>query len=454
MFNRYVVSSLILLGAVFSSSVQALPSFARQTGMACTSCHVQAYGPDLNTMGRQFKLKGYTQGGGDDALTSRISGMVMGSLTNTKKDDPNNADRVNKGLATNNANNNIALDQASVFYGGKVFDKMGALIQVTYDGYANSFAWDNTDIRLADEADIANQYLIYGVSFNNNPTVQDLWNTTSAWGYPYVASNYQRTPTMSPVISSLGGQVGGASIYSLVNDTLYVEAGAYSSFAKYAQKGMGQWSQDGAVKINGGAPYWRIALQQNWQGHYFELGHFGMKTDIQPDVNSTATDRFTDLGVDFNYQYLADTKHIYEFKGSYIREQQQLNYSFPNALSSNANQQIGFLGVNGSYTYNQTYSLSLGYNKNYGNKNSGSYFAGGDPEAPSKLNAEYFTTELDYVPFGKQATTGPASYLNLRLALQYIAFTRFDGADKNYFAGNGRSASDNNTLYFNTWLTF
>lgn len=439
---------LLLVWLMFSQSAHALPGFARQTGMACTACHTQAFGPNLNAMGRQFKLLGYTQGGGDDSYLSRMSGMIMGSLSNTKKDDPAAADAKGRGIATHNANNNFALDEASIFYAGKVWDKMGALVQVTYDGLGNSFAWDNTDIRLADENDWLGQEFIYGVSFNNNPTVQDLWNTTPAWGFPYAASGYGASPTLGPVLANLGGQVGGATLYTMINDLLLVEAGAYTSFARYAQKGMGQWSADGTVKIDGGAPYWRIALQKDLKGHYFSLGHFGFRTDIQPLPGYTSTDRYTDLGVDFNYQYMANPKHIYEFKGSYIREQQQLFASYQAGGLINQNNQLGFFGVNGSYTYDQTYSVSLGFNHNYGNRNSGLDWG----LANNKPNSEYFTAEFDYVPFGKK-TGGYSSYMNLRFAAQYIAFTRLDGADKNY-DGAGRNASDNNVMYFNTWLSF
>ena len=31
----------------------------------------------------------------------------------------------------------------------------------------------------------------YGISANNTPTVQDLWNTTTAWGFPYNGSGIQ-----------------------------------------------------------------------------------------------------------------------------------------------------------------------------------------------------------------------------------------------------------------------
>lgn len=443
--------TVFLLG--LSGSAQAVPSFARQTGMACTACHTQAFGPNLNAYGRSFKLNGYTWGSGESYL-SRFGGMAMGSFTNTKR---NNTDIPNDPVLARrdfNSNNNLAFDEASLFYGGKVFSKMGAFVQFTYDGVASRFALDNTDIRIADEADWLGHNFVYGVSFNNGPTIQDLWNTTPAWGFPYASSPFG-PEFAGPAIDAVGGQVGGATLYSMINDTVFLEAGAYSSFAKYVQKGMGQWD-NGAVKVDGGAPYWRIGLQKDWKGHYVSLGHFGFRTNIQTDPTAAATDRYTDLGVDVNYQYLANPTHIYEFKGSYIREQQDLLASYNPAFDPNdpmgasqRNQQLGFLGLNGSYTYDQTYSASMGFNHIYGSRDAGLY--NGSPT--NKPNTEYFTFELDYVPFGKK-TGNLESYMNLRFAAQYVAYTRLNGADKNYSADPLRSASDNNTLYFNTWLSF
>ncbi len=210
---------LAVVGLSFSGQAQALPSFARQTGMACTTCHTQAFGPNLTSYGRQFKLNGYTWGQNESYL-SRFGGMAMGSLTNTKKDDSDLAETTGKALATHNSNNNIALDQASAFYGGKVWEKLGALVQFTYDGIGNRFSLDNTDIRAANDTELLGQDLVYGVSFNNNPTVQDLWNTTPAWGFPYVSAGQTRPLSASPMIANLGGQVGGATLYSMINDVV------------------------------------------------------------------------------------------------------------------------------------------------------------------------------------------------------------------------------------------
>ena len=57
--NLIVSSALLLASVVWSSSASALPSFARQTQMACASCHIQF--PELTHFGRDFKLHGYTR---------------------------------------------------------------------------------------------------------------------------------------------------------------------------------------------------------------------------------------------------------------------------------------------------------------------------------------------------------------------------------------------------------
>jgi len=318
-------------------------------------------------------------------------------------------------------------------------------VQLTYDGVGSAFALDNTDIRIADEQDWLGQNFVYGVSFNNNPTVQDLWNTTPAWGFPYVGSPLANGPSAGPAISAFETQLGGATLYSMINDMLFLEAGAYTNFARYAQKGMGYRD---TIKLDGAAPYWRIALQKVWQGHYVSLGHFGFRANNLPDPSATVSDRYTDLGLDFNYQYQANPKHIYEFKASYIREQQELFASYPDSATFQ-NQQQNFLGLNAMYTYDQTYSVALGFNRANGNRDTvwNGYSLNGRP------NSEYFTAELDYIPFGKTAGSNPATYLNLRFAAQYVAYTQLDGADKNY-AGPGTSGSDNNTLYFNSWVSF
>jgi iron:rusticyanin reductase len=52
---RQFVGICCLLG--FALPASAVPSFARQTGMACAACHTVF--PELTPFGREFKLNGY-----------------------------------------------------------------------------------------------------------------------------------------------------------------------------------------------------------------------------------------------------------------------------------------------------------------------------------------------------------------------------------------------------------
>ena len=60
--HRPAVAALALLVIDAASPARALPSFARQTGQPCGTCHTSF--PGLTPFGRRFKLLGYTTGGG------------------------------------------------------------------------------------------------------------------------------------------------------------------------------------------------------------------------------------------------------------------------------------------------------------------------------------------------------------------------------------------------------
>jgi hypothetical protein len=62
------------------------------------------------------------------------------------------------------------------------------------------------------------------------------------------------------------------------------------------------------------------------------------------------------------------------------------------------------------------------------------------------------TVQLDGTPFGDGK--GPlGSLFNVRVGVQYTAYTRFDGARINY-DGAGANASDNDTVRVFTWFAF
>src|SRR5258707_15840544 len=49
---------IMLVVLFYKPSVHAVPSYSRQTGMPCATCHYAP--PELTPFGRKFKLEGYT----------------------------------------------------------------------------------------------------------------------------------------------------------------------------------------------------------------------------------------------------------------------------------------------------------------------------------------------------------------------------------------------------------
>ena len=174
--RNFVVPAAVLL--MIPSLAWAVPNYAVQTGQPCTTCHVGAYGPQLTAFGRAFKIGGYTQTGGDGGNSVPVSVMLQSSYSDTTKGQGS--------PAANNygANGNFAKDQISIFTGGLITDYLGAFVQGTFNGIASTFHLDNTDIRLTTPLSVGDTELRVGLDINNNPTVQDPYNSTYAWGYP------------------------------------------------------------------------------------------------------------------------------------------------------------------------------------------------------------------------------------------------------------------------------
>ena len=256
------------------------------------------------------------------------------------------------------------------------------------------------------------------------------------------------------LIESLGGQVGGVTAYMMWNNLLYVESGGYTSLARNVQQTVNTFDP-GQNRIDGGAPYWRVALQHEYNGHYGAVGSFGMRANVNPQrMQGAGTDQYTDFGFDATYQYLANPTHIFELNATYIRENRNMNASMALGLAEKQNSSLDTVRIRTAYTFQQTYSLNLNYGQTSGTADNVIYsFA--DPISGSRSgrpNNQAFTAELSYAPFGKTVST-LSSLANLRLAVQYVHYFQFNGGIRNY-DGSGRNAASNDTLYLNSWLAF
>ena len=416
----------------------ALPLYARQTGQPCATCHTAFL--ELTPFGRRFKLGGYTLRGGD-WKGPPFAVMLQPTFTNTQKAQPGGA------APGFGVNNNFVMQQMSLFTGGAIGDNLGAFIQGTYDGVGHRFGWDNTDIRYTRQAKINGHTFLWGIDANNNPTVQDVWNTIPAWSFPYISSALSPSPAAATFIEQVyAQQVAGLTAYGFLDDTAYFEFGGYRPLSTNTQLALGI-DTTGESPISGVAPYWRVAAEKNIGNHSWEVGTFGLASRVAPqNLSGAGTDRFTDIGIDSQYQYLGDP-HTVTLRAAWIHENHNTAASQALGLADNSRDRLQSLNASASYIYDKTWSLSAGRISVGGTADAALY--GTTTGSP---NSAGWLAELAYLPFSHG---GPAfwPWLNFRIGLQYTRWTKFDGATTN-IDGSGRNAHDNNTLFLYVWTMF
>lgn len=436
---------------------RAVPSFARQTGMPCQACHTAF--PELTPFGREFKLEGYTLSNEESRLPP-VAIELQGApgFTQTNTDQPEGA------LPSRFKNNdNFSINQVSLFWAGRllgpyanvfgepaanILNKVGVFAQGTWDGVARTWAWDQMEARAAEVTTVAGKNLVVGGYLNNNPTLQDLWNTTPAWGFPYSTSNLAPAPAAAPLIAGgLAQQVVGFGGYGMLANLLYADVGAYHTISRDAQRALGV-DPSGETDIDNLAPYWRIALQKRWGPHFAEIGTYGLAARTLPNHNPDAGhDRFRDLGADLEYQWLSDP-HEVTLMANWIQEGQSLPASQQLGLAENQWNRLWTVALTGSYLFDKTYGANVQYFQTNGSADAALYSS--RTESPAS-NGWIF--QLNYLPFNKRG--GPAfwRFSNVKLSLQYTFYQTFDGSHQN-FDGMGRNAGENNTLYIEAWIDF
>ena len=444
----------------------ALPSFARQTGQPCATCH-NGYFPQLTAYGRQFKLNGYTAGGtrchdsvaADPTPQIPISVMLVPTYTHIQKDLdtlPTNRNQEPNGLKTNN---NVMLQDTSVFYGGQVFCQLGAFIQATYDRPDEAFALDNADIRYANRANVHGVDLIYGLTANNNPTVEDPWNTTPAWRIPGDPSNAFDPGFAAPLIDQgLAHIVAGGGAYIFANNMFYAAVAAYKTLDKDALQALGEGAP--TIGIDGAAPYWRLAVEKTWDVYSLMFGTFGMNANIIPDVTQVSpTDKFTDVGWDAQFQYLSDV-HFITLRASYIYEWEKLNGSVAIGGAANPKNHLAEFNASITYAYDARYSVTLGYFNTQGSTDLAidgtgtaiSFFntVTGSPNSSGEV------IDIGYSPWSRG---GPAfwPWLNTRFGVKYFHYDKLQGGGDYALNSDGitfRKAGDDSSTILYAWTAF
>ncbi|MEO8811395.1 MAG: hypothetical protein ABI376_00585, partial [Caulobacteraceae bacterium] len=407
-FFHRLRTGLFALGLALTGfgAAHAVPAFAVQTGQPCSGCHVGGFGPQLTPFGREFKMGGYTLR--TNGFNLPVSAMAVASYIRTQEDQPGPPPR-HYGV-----NDNVTLDQASLFLAGGAGDHLGAFVQATYDGVARAFHWDNLDLRAVTKVKIGGGNAILGVSLNNAPAVTDAFNTLPAWAFPYTTSSLAPGAPASPLIGQLAQNTLGITAYAWVNSTVYAEFGGYqspsSSFLIHAGV-----DPTAPGSIRGVAPYARLAWNKNFGTSNIEVGAFGLWTDIYPGLDRTTgqTDNYADTGVDASYQYFSISKNVFTLNARYIHEQQSLYASRIMGLAQNGRNRLEEVRMDASYYWRNDIGVTVGLFDTWGSADTLLY-AGDRTFTP---NTSGLLFQVDGTPFGGRGSPlGPR--FNLRVGAQ------------------------------------
>jgi hypothetical protein len=438
---------VMILALLAPSLAHAVPSFARQTGQNCVACHAGGQFPELTPYGRLFKLTAYTIG------TRAVPLSAMGLVGYTKTRNTTGTDSAD--FPKDGA---LAFQAGSLFLAGKITDNLGLFAQWTFDPYATQNGdsqfighsqIDNTELRYADRFISPERDLIVGAFLNNNPSMQDVWNSTPAWGYPYVSSSFSQGAAAAPLIESLGQSVAGTGIYAYWNRTIYGELSLYrtaNGFWSLLSKGV---ADADTTKLKGANPYWRLALSHEWGPHNLMVGTFGLDARVYSDPLDAAgpTDHYRNYGLDAQYQYLLDP-HTVTAQASYIHEKASWSEA---KGATNSSDKLDEFKLKGTYIYGAKYGASLTYFNLSGDTDAALYQSSSTDPAVGITPLGNLSGNPGTRAWIPEVFWTPIQYL--RIGAQYWHFTRFNGSSGDY-DGNGRRPRDNDTLFLYAWGAF
>ena len=155
------------------------------------------------------------------------------------------------------------------------------------------------------------------------------------------------------------GIAAGASTV-FVNNMFYAAVLDYKTLDRNVLQALGNETPPSVgptIGLEGGAPYWRLALERTWDVYSLMFGTFGMTANVIQDVTiPMPADKFTDVVGTPQSEYLSDV-HFITARISYIYEWEKLDGSFSLGNAANLKNQLAGIQCLVTYAYDAGYLL-------------------------------------------------------------------------------------------------
>lgn len=401
-------SAMLLLLA--STRAEAVPAYARQTGNACADCHAGAYGPALTPYGMRFKANGYTDTDGNGFKIP-----VAAQLTGTRAVPA-------QGQSSNE------LTEADIYLAGRLTNNIGGFVKIETDNDgSNHFSTklSNVDLRFVlKDLNVGQNDATIGISVNNSPGFDDPIGAlpdASSLGPPSTSGTLLNLSSTA----AWANRVVGTTLYGLYNSNWYGEIGTYTSLSTAEQDNLG-YSLSGDPGKLSDTGYLRFAYMKDMKRQFFSAGVVALTTKRQLPRTGPA-DSITDLGYDLTYQFLGDRDNIVQLAYVDIYERRRYGSTpvSPTGLVALPNGVAHDRTMSATYTFKQSYGVTVSHLVSTGTHDVVRYIPYGDPNTTSNLFSVFWT------PFGKDGSF--TSIANMKFAATWFRFTKFNGSGTDIF---------------------
>jgi len=402
----YGALGLLSLAVFAPKSSFAIPSFARQTGLACDVCHTVF--PHLTPFGREFKLHGYTydysalikmvrqaakkraaeEGGMPDLVINKIpmvSVRIAGVWANQDGGSMVGHGRVTggqgafsypAGYPTKDTFNLVKGD--SLYIAGEITPHLGAWVEIggwNDSGGSASLAGYNVILNSGDHT-VDNKNFTYGLSFENMVGFDDVGQAGPGnWGMTDLQNVLSTHNTLFDPFGAT--PVEGAEAYAMLGN--FTNGGIYGNIGLYAPSngndegtpptdtaggspGSGSWHGAKHADVYADIEYWLPGFK-NIYSMIGAFGYFGQEKMESP-ASQYYSDNVDDYGLEAQAQYIGG-KNLVEFFGEVQKQHdsefygtdQWTGYTYSTGTSVN---RTGF-ALKADYYYERTYGIYAKY---------------------------------------------------------------------------------------------